>query len=52
MIMRIWTAHLKKKKKPDIYLNSIMNLKTDRLQYSSHDNKLVENAVKCENNAF
>lgn len=39
--------------KPDIYLNSIMNKKKpDRLQYSSHDNKLVENAVKSKNNAF
>lgn len=29
-----------------------MNKKTDRLQYLSHDNKLVENAVKPKNNAF
>lgn len=29
-----------------------MNKKTDRLWYSSHDKKLLENAVKPKNNAF
>jgi hypothetical protein len=39
MIMISWEAHTK----PNIYLNGIMNKKKlDKLQYSSHDNRVVE----------
>lgn len=49
MIMRNWAAHTK----PNIYLNSIMNKKKlDTLQNSSHDSRVLENAVKPKNNAF